>query len=72
MRRHAKGLAIYLVASLLLVVVAIYLKVLWLAVAVLLSAPVMGAILATAFMRARGHSPEHHPPIDRHLHDTRP
>jgi hypothetical protein len=29
-------------------------------------------VLATAFMRASGHSPEHHASIDRHVNDTEP
>ncbi len=70
--RHFLGLSIYLILSVGLVFLAVMLDWLWVAFAVLISAPVIGAVWATAFMRAKGHSPEHHPPGDRFVNDSDP
>ena len=59
--RHFLGISVYLILSVGLVFLAVVLDWLWLAFAVLISAPVIGAVMATAFMRAKGRSPEHHP-----------
>jgi hypothetical protein len=70
--RHFLGLSIYLILSVGLVFLAVMLDWLWMAFAVLISAPVIGAVMATAFLRAKGRSPEHHPPVDRYLNDSDP
>jgi hypothetical protein len=72
MNRHLVGLAVFLIASVALVIVAVFLGRLWLVCTILVMAPIIGGVLATAFMRARGHEAEHHAPVDRHLHDTEP
>lgn len=42
------------------------------ALGALVSGLVLAFVMATAWMRADGHSPEHHPPVDRILDDTNP
>jgi multisubunit Na+/H+ antiporter MnhG subunit len=70
--RHFLGISVYLILAVGLVFLAVVMDWLWLAFAVLISAPVIGAVMATAFMRAKGRSPEHHPPVDRYVNDSDP
>jgi hypothetical protein len=70
--RHFLGISVYLILAVGLVILAVVFDWLWLAFAVLISAPVIGAVMATAFLRAKGRSPEHHPPVDRYLNDREP
>ena len=42
------------------------------ALAALVSGLVLAFVMATAWMRADGHSPEHHAPVDRVFDDTNP
>ena len=70
--RHFLGISLYLILAVGLVFLVVMLEWLWLAFAVLISAPVLGAVWATAFLRAKGRSPEHHPPVDRYVNDSDP
>lgn len=70
MNRHFVGISVFLLVSVVLLASAVFFHWLWMIYAVLVAAPIVGAVMATAFMRAKGHSPEHHEPTDRYLNDV--
>ncbi|HET9956402.1 MAG TPA: hypothetical protein VFQ61_17960 [Polyangiaceae bacterium] len=70
MNRHFLGISVFLLVSVTLLAAAVIFHWLWLIYAVLVAAPIMGAVMATAFMRPKGHPPEHHTSVDRYLNDT--
>jgi hypothetical protein len=72
MQRHWRGLVGLFGLLSLAFVVALWVDSVAFALAALVSALVLAFVMATAWMRADGHSPEHHASVDRVFDDTNP
>jgi hypothetical protein len=72
MQRHWRGLVILFGLLALAFVAAIWADSVAFALGALVSGLVLAFVMATAWMRPAGHTPEHHPPVDRVLDDTNP
>lgn len=72
MQRHWRGLVVLFMLLALAFVAAIWADSVAFALGALVSGLVLAFVMATAWMRPDGHSPEHHPPVDRVLDDTNP
>jgi len=72
MQQHWRSLVVMFGLILIGFVGGLALESIALALASLVSGLVVAFVLATAFLRAEGHSPEHHARIDRAFDDTNP
>jgi hypothetical protein len=72
MQRHWRSMVVMFGLILVGFVAGIALESIALALACLVSGLVMAFVMATAFLRADGHSPEHHARVDRAFDDTNP
>lgn len=72
MQRHWRGLTVLFGLLSLAFVAALWLDSVAIALASLVSGLVMAFVMATAWMRADGHSPEHHAGVDKVFDDTSP
>jgi hypothetical protein len=72
MQRHWRGLVILFGLLALAFVAALWADSVAFALGALVSGLVLAFVMSTAWMRAEGHSPEHHAPVDRVFDDTHP
>jgi hypothetical protein len=72
MQRHWRGLIALFALLALAFVTALWVDSVAIALGALVSGLVLAFVMATAWMRADGHSPEHHHPVDRVVDDTSP
>jgi hypothetical protein len=72
MQRHWRGLVALFGLLALAFVAAIWVDSVAMALAALVSGLVLAFVMATAWMRPAGHTPEHHASIDRVFDDTNP
>ena len=72
MQRHWKGIIVLFGVLALAFVAALWFESVAIALGALVSGLVIAFVMSTAWMRADGHSPEHHPPVDRAFDDTNP
>lgn len=72
MQRHWRSLVVMFGLILVGFVVGLALESIAIALASLVSGLVVAFVMAIAFMRADGHSPEHHARMDRVFDDTSP
>ena len=72
MQRHWRGLVALFGLLVVAFVTALWADSVAIALASLVSGLVLAFVMSTAWMRADGHSPEHHPAIDRVVDDTNP
>jgi hypothetical protein len=72
MQRHWRGLVALFGLLTLAFVSALWIDSVAIALAALVSGLVMAFVMATAWMRADGHSPEHHAAVDKVFDDTSP
>lgn len=72
MAQHWKGTAVFLGLLITAFAASLWAREPMIAVGVALFGITVGFVMAIARLRAPGHSPEHHPPSDRIVDDTRP
>jgi hypothetical protein len=72
MQRHWKGLVVLFGLLAAAFVGALWAESVAIALGALVSGLVLAFVMSTAWMRADGHSPEHHPRVDHVFDDTNP
>jgi hypothetical protein len=72
MQRHWRGLIALFALLAIAFVAALWADSVAMALGALVSGLVLAFVMSTAWMRAEGHSPEHHHPVDRVVDDTSP